>query len=30
MDNYCDRGRDLEAIYYDKTEFYVSLLVRSG
>lgn len=26
MDKYCDTCRDLEAIHYDKTEFYVSLL----
>jgi hypothetical protein len=26
MDKYCDTCRDLEALHYDKTEFYVSLL----
>jgi hypothetical protein len=30
MDKYCDTCRDVEAIHYDKTEFYVSLVEQQN
>jgi len=30
MDKYCGTCRDLEAVHYDKTEFYVSLLEQQN
>ena len=30
MDKYCDTCGDLEAIHYDKTEFYVSLVEQQN